>query len=840
MASLIGQDTARSEFDPGLADPPTTFGVWGDSGNRQGNGVVGSSSDPGTPSELGGAGVYGLNNARGGLGVRGQADHQTGVAVLGTSAEGTGVTGSSSTGVGVTAESTGAAALRARRPTSGGAVIEARLATPERAAEFTGDVQTSGAVTIGANLASKGFAISSTSGRLALSDATVGAERLTIDPTGTVELPTGLRTSILQVSGDAVVGAGGDGSLTLRRINGKSAKDDTPDDLHLNADTGRAVRVGGAKRASLQVSGDAVVGAGGDGSLTLRRINGKSAKDDTPDDLHLNWDTGRAVHIGRTAKRASLQVSGDAVVGAGGDGTLMVCRIKGKSAKDDTPDDLHLNADTGQPVHIGGDAKRASLQVHGNAVVGAGGDGTLTVCRIKGKSAKDDTPDDLHLNADTGQPVHIGGDAKRASLQVHGNAVVGAGGDGTLTVCRIKGKSAKDDTPDDLHLNADTGQPVHIGGDAKRASLQVHGNAVVGAGGDGTLTVPNGSVGVGTTAPTHPLHVSGVGGVRQNELYLSGGSKWSSLSYNAHHNDQNNNWLFPDPTRPAVTVEMDDNNNTPRFQVWSTTTGNKTGWQLRLAVNGETGAVTVPSGSVGVGTTAPTHPLHVSGVRGVRQNELYLSGGSKWSSLSYNAHHNDQNNNWLFPDPTRPAVTVEMDDNNNTPRFQVWSTTTGNKTGWQLRLAVNGETGAVTVPNGKVGIRTVAPRFELDVNGTACATQYCNPSDLRLKHDIAPVSDVLARLAAIRAVSFRSVSDQDQSAPRQVGVIAQEVEPGFPELVVSMAPYGFKAVDYSGLVGVVVAAVNELSARNANLSDRLAIVERFHRQACGSGAGDVA
>jgi cytoskeletal protein CcmA (bactofilin family) len=385
---LIGKDQSGSGFDPGLAIPPITFGVWGDSGT--GMGVVGTSSDPGQAAgELGGPGVYGLNNAAGGLGVRGQADHQTGVAVLGsstqgtgvagrsqgtgigvvgTSSEGAGVSGSSSAGVGVTAESTGAAALHARRPTTGGAVIEARLATAERAAEFTGDVQTSGSVTVGANLTSKGFTISSATGRLAVSDATVGAERLTIDPTGMVNLPTGLRTSSLRVSGDAVVGAGGDGSLTLRHIKGKSAKDDTADELYLNWDTGQAVHIGrSANRADLQIHGNAVVGAGGDGSLTLRHIKGKSAKADTADDLYLNWDTGQAVHVGG-GKRADLRVSGDAVVGAGGDGSLTLRHIKGKSAKADTADDLYLNADTGRAVHVGGGVV-APLLVHGPLVV---------------------------------------------------------------------------------------------------------------------------------------------------------------------------------------------------------------------------------------------------------------------------------------------------------------------------------------------------------------------------------------------------------------------------------------------------------------------------------------
>jgi len=40
MASLIGLDSTSSGFDPGLQDPPVTFGVWGDSGDA--DGVIGS------------------------------------------------------------------------------------------------------------------------------------------------------------------------------------------------------------------------------------------------------------------------------------------------------------------------------------------------------------------------------------------------------------------------------------------------------------------------------------------------------------------------------------------------------------------------------------------------------------------------------------------------------------------------------------------------------------------------------------------------------------------------------------------------------------------------------
>ena len=293
------------------------------------------------------------------------------------------------------------------------------------------------------------------------------------------------------------MGAGGDGSLTLRHIKGKSATDDTPDNLYLNWNTGLAVQIGGAKRANLRVSGDAVVGAGGDGSLTLRHIKGKSSKDDAADDLYLNYDTGRAVQIGSSAERANLRVSGDAVVGVGGgDGSLTLRHIKGKSAKDDAADDLYLNYDTGRAVQIGSSAERANLRVSGDAVVGAGGgDGSLTLRHIKGKSAKDDTADNLYLNYDTGRAVQIGRSAKRANLQVSGDAVVGAGGNGSLTLRHINGKHWENDTAHELYLNWGNGQAVNVGGvygmnvgGGARANLHVSGDAVVGAGGDGSLT----------------------------------------------------------------------------------------------------------------------------------------------------------------------------------------------------------------------------------------------------------------------------------------------------------------------------------------------------------------
>ena len=116
-------------------------------------------------------------------------------------------------------------------------------------------------------------------------------------------------------------------------------------------------------------------------------------------------------------------------------------------------------------------------------------------------------------------------------------------------------------------------------------------------------------------------------------------------------------------------------------------------------------------GRLGLGETAPTHPLHVKGATGIRQNAMYVGGDERWSSLTFNAHHNAANNDWVFPHPELPAVTLEMDAAEaGHPRFEVWSTVLGDNRRWESRVMVEGH-------SGNVGIGTRTPQVRLDVNG---------------------------------------------------------------------------------------------------------------------------
>lgn len=117
-----------------------------------------------------------------------------------------------------------------------------------------------------------------------------------------------------------------------------------------------------------------------------------------------------------------------------------------------------------------------------------------------------------------------------------------------------------------------------------------------------------------------------------------------------------------------------------------------------------------------------------------------------------------------------------------------------------------------------------------DAAGTIMATSYNSPSDVRWKEDIEPIHNALQRVSRLKGVNFQWANKSRNGIP-QVGVIAQEVEEIFPE-VVSTDSEGYKSVAYSKLVPPLIEAIKELKAENDDLKaqleelgDRLAVLE---------------
>jgi hypothetical protein len=129
-----------------------------------------------------------------------------------------------------------------------------------------------------------------------------------------------------------------------------------------------------------------------------------------------------------------------------------------------------------------------------------------------------------------------------------------------------------------------------------------------------------------------------------------------------------------------------------------------------------------------------------------------------------------------------------------------------------------------------VGIGTTAPSEKLHVDGYVCSLGSQCVSDARWKENINPIENTLDRIAQLRGVTYEW-TDKSKGEGPHLGVIAQEVEEVFPE-VVRTDSQGYKSVDYSKLVAPLIEAVKSLKSENedlkesnANLEKRLAVIE---------------
>jgi hypothetical protein len=174
------------------------------------------------------------------------------------------------------------------------------------------------------------------------------------------------------------------------------------------------------------------------------------------------------------------------------------------------------------------------------------------------------------------------------------------------------------------------------------------------------------------------------------------------------------------------------------------------------------------SGNVGIGTSSPAQKLHIesSSEAGIRLN-------------------NTMSNNWDITNDSNLKFT-----RGSTERMRIDST-------------------------GNVGIGTSSPSEKLYVSGNIYATGNVTAySDERIKKNINEIPNALDAVDAIRGVTYTRTDTEEDS----VGVIAQEVEAMFPELITENNE-GMKSVNYNGLIGVLFSAVKELSAKVRKLEN---------------------
>ena len=98
-------------------------------------------------------------------------------------------------------------------------------------------------------------------------------------------------------------------------------------------------------------------------------------------------------------------------------------------------------------------------------------------------------------------------------------------------------------------------------------------------------------------------------------------------------------------------------------------------------------------------------------------------------------------------------------------------------------------------------------------------------SDARLKANIVSLGSTLAKLLQIDGKSYTMKKDENKK--QKIGVLAQDIEKVFPELVTESN--GIKSVNYQGLVPVLINALKEQQTEIDRLKTQEERLERLER-----------
>jgi hypothetical protein len=276
-----------------------------------------------------------------------------------------------------------------------------------------------------------------------------------------------------------------------------------------------------------------------------------------------------------------------------------------------------------------------------------------------------------------------------------------------------------------------------------------------------------GNVGVGTTSPSYPFHLSAAG----TATSVIGTFFQPNLT-----------------TGGAVTVlavgttYATGASGAAAFMNYGTNASNV--FQLSLAGYGSS-AIHINSTGVGIGTTSPGALLDVYG------------GTTR---------------NYAVTDST--IITESTGDNFSFVQFRV--NTNGTPKYTYLTLKNSGQSNQFWI----CANNSWTTGVYLVQNGTA----WSSSSDARLKNIIEPISNALSKVEQINPCIY-SLKD-DETNKRRVGVIAQDVYKVLPEAVDSTPESEqMMGVQYSDLIPLALAAIKELSAENTQLKTQLAAMD---------------
>jgi hypothetical protein len=244
------------------------------------------------------------------------------------------------------------------------------------------------------------------------------------------------------------------------------------------------------------------------------------------------------------------------------------------------------------------------------------------------------------------------------------------------------------------------------------------------------------------------------------------------------------------------------------------------GSQLIFATGATERARIDASGELLVGTTDGNGRISLSGSGGNSSGgDLTLDSNASYSEIqSYNSkplYINRQGNNTVL----------------NSGGGDVLVATTARRIDERMVVVFNGGTGSgLNLDDSLASGTATAQRFYRNgaqvgtITTTASATAYNTSSDYRLKENVQPMQDALAKIAQLNPVTYTWKADGSDGQ----GFIAHELQAVVPDCVTgekdAVDAEGnpqYQGVDTSFLVATLVKAVQELTAKVASLEAQL-------------------
>jgi hypothetical protein len=221
---------------------------------------------------------------------------------------------------------------------------------------------------------------------------------------------------------------------------------------------------------------------------------------------------------------------------------------------------------------------------------------------------------------------------------------------------------------------------------------------------------------------------------------------------------------------------------------------------------------------VGIGISAPRYELHVG------DGDISALNGSN-TRMVVSDNDNAQRAAMLGLARTSGGARVEAQLEANGSGTSGPSVIVGAASSHPLYIRTGNLTRMTVTTSGDVGIGTSSPSEKLHVAGNICYTgSIAACSDIRYKINLAPVSGILPMIKSIGVYTYSwdtlHFPERGFTDDLQLGVIAQELEQFFPELVQTDQD-GYKAVDYAKLSAILLQGINEQQLEITTLQQRL-------------------